>query len=86
MRNTPRLSVAWNATKTCKTAVQFHKRSKTSRDHRVVSLEELKANSQLPSVSVLCPEHNDQFRFFDKDCSRELVETVIPLIIAGTSV
>ena len=70
----------------CKTRVQFHKRSKTSRDHRVVSLEELKANSQLPSVSVLCPEHNDQFCFFDKDCSRELVETVTPLIIAGTSV
>ena len=54
----------------CKTAAQFHKRSKTSRDHRVVSLEELKANPQLASVSVLCPEHNDQFRFFDKDCGR----------------
>ena len=52
----------------CKTAAQFHKRSKTSRDHRVVSLEELNANPQLASVSVLCPEHNDQFRFFDKDC------------------
>ena len=52
----------------CKTAAQFHTRNKASRDHRVVSLEELEANPQLASVSVLCPEHNDQFRFFDQDC------------------
>ena len=30
--------------------------------------KELKANPQLASVSVLCPEHNDQFRFFDENC------------------
>ena len=52
----------------CKTAAQIHKRSKLSRDHRVVTFKELKANPQLASVSVLCPEHNDQFRFFDENC------------------
>ena len=52
----------------CKAAAQIHKRSKLSRDHRVVTFKELKANPQLASVSVLCPEHNDQFRFFDENC------------------
>ena len=54
----------------CKTAAQIHKRSKLSRDHRVVTFKELKENPQLASVSVLCPEHNDQFRFFDENCGR----------------
>ena len=67
----------------CKTAAQFHKRSKTSRDHRVVSLEELKANPQLASVSVLCPEHNDQFRFFDKDCARVICRDCYALNHSG---
>ena len=52
----------------CMTAAQFHKRSKISGDHRVVTFKELKANPRLASVSVLCPEHNDQFRFFDENC------------------
>ena len=67
----------------CKTAAQFHKRSKTSRDHRVVSLEELKANPQLDSVSVLCPEHNDQFRFFDQDCGRVICRDCYALDHSG---
>ena len=67
----------------CKTAAQFHKRSKTSRDHRVVSLEELKANPQLASVSVLCPEHNDQFRFFDKECGRVICRDCYALNHSG---
>ena len=52
----------------CETAALFHKSSKATRDHRVVSLEELKANPQLASLSELCPEHNEKFRFFDNDC------------------
>ena len=52
----------------CKTAAQFHTRNKASRDHRVVSLEELKANPQLASVSLICQTHNDKFRFFDERC------------------
>lgn len=53
----------------CKTAAQFHTRNKASCDHRVVSLEEMKANPQLAFLSVYCPEHNDQeFRYFDEDC------------------
>ena len=67
----------------CKTAAQFHKRSKTSRDHRVVSLEELEANPQLASVSVLCPEHNDQFRFFDQDCGRVICRDCYALNHSG---
>ena len=67
----------------CKTAAQFHKRSKASRDHRVVSLEELNANPQLASVSVLCPEHNDQFRFFDQDCGRVICRDCYALNHSG---
>ena len=53
----------------CDTAAQIHKSSKLSRDHRVVTFKELKANPQLAFASVRCPEHNDQeFRFFDEDC------------------
>ena len=54
----------------CKTAAQFHTRNKASRDHQVFSLEELKANPRLSTVPVLCPEHNDQFVFFDENCGR----------------
>ena len=67
----------------CKTAAQFHKRSKASRDHRVVSLEELKANPQLASVPVFFPEHNDQFRFFDKDCGRVICRDCYALNHSG---
>ena len=52
----------------CDTAAQIHKSSKLSRDHRVVTFKELTANPQLTFASVLCPEHNDPFRFFDEDC------------------
>ena len=42
----------------CKIAAGFHTRNKTSRGHRIVSLE--------PSaVSVKCPRHDEQFRLFD---------------------
>ena len=66
-----------------KTAAQFHTRNKASRDHRVVSLEELEANPQLASVSVLCPEHNDQFRFFDQDCGRVICRDCYALNHSG---
>ena len=57
--------------KMCKTAAQFHTRNKASCYHRVVSLEEMKANPQLVFLSVHCPVHNDQeFRYFDEDCCR----------------
>ena len=54
----------------CKTAAQFHTRNKASRDHRVVSLEELEENPQLASVSLICQKHNDKFRFFDERCDK----------------
>ena len=52
----------------CKTAAQFHTRNKASRDHQVVSLEELEAKPQLASVSLVCQKHNDKFRFFEEWC------------------
>ncbi|XP_068699698.1 E3 ubiquitin-protein ligase TRIM45-like isoform X2 [Montipora foliosa] len=53
----------------CKDVARLHARQKATRNHCVVSLEELKANPKLTTVSdILCPEHNDQFRFFDEDC------------------
>ena len=67
----------------CKTAAQIHKRSKLSRDHRVVTFKELKANPQLASVSVLCPEHNDQFRFYDQDCGRVICRDCYALNHSG---
>ena len=67
----------------CKTSAQFHTRNKASRDHRVVTLKELKANPRLASVSVLCPEHNDQFRFFDEDCGRVICRDCYALDHSG---
>ena len=63
----------------CKTAAQFHTRNKTSRDHRVVTLEELEANPQLASVSLTCQKHNDKFRFFDEKCGQVVCRECIAL-------
>ena len=63
----------------CKTAAQFHTRNKTSRDHRVVTLEELEANPQLASVSLTCQKHNDKFRFFDEKCEQVVCRECIAL-------
>ena len=63
----------------CKTAAQFHTRNKASRDHRVVTLEELEANPQLVSVSFTCQKHNDKFRFFDEKCGQVVCRECIAL-------
>ena len=63
----------------CKTAAQFHTRNKASRDHRVVTLEELEANPQLASVSLTCQKHNDKFRFFDEKCGQVVCRECIAL-------
>ena len=52
----------------CKTAAHSHTCNKASRDHQAVSLEELEANPQLASVSLICQKHNDKFRFFEEWC------------------
>ena len=67
----------------CKTAAQFHTRNKASRAHRVVTFKELKVNPRLASVSVLCPEHNDQFCFFDEDCGRVICRDCYALDHSG---
>ena len=54
----------------CELVAQFHTRQKISRDHRVVSITELKASPRLNAISVFCPEHNELFRYFDKDCGQ----------------
>ena len=63
----------------CKDAARFHTRQKISRDHRVVSLEELKANPKLAAVPVYCSEHNEQFRFFDEDCGHVVCRDCVTL-------
>ena len=67
----------------CKTAAQFHTRNGASRDHRVVTFKEPKANPRLASVTVLCPEHNDQFCFFDEDCGRVICRDCYTLDHSG---
>jgi len=63
----------------CEDAARWHARNKASRDHRVVSLEELKANPKLAAVSVFCSEHNEQFRFFDDECGHVVCRDCVTL-------
>jgi len=63
----------------CEDAARWHARNKASRDHRVVSLEELKANPKLAAVSVFCSEHNEQFRFFDEECGHVVCRDCVTL-------
>ncbi|XP_068742924.1 tripartite motif-containing protein 2-like isoform X2 [Montipora capricornis] len=64
----------------CKDAARFHTRQKATRDHCVVSLEEVKANPKLTAaIDVLCAEHNDQFRFFDEDCGHVVCRDCVTL-------
>ncbi|XP_068699703.1 tripartite motif-containing protein 2-like [Montipora foliosa] len=64
----------------CKDAAHFHTRQKATRGHCVVTLEELKANPKLAAVGdVICPEHNDQFRFFDEDCGQVVCRDCVTL-------
>ncbi|XP_068740131.1 E3 ubiquitin-protein ligase TRIM45-like [Montipora capricornis] len=63
----------------CKDASRWHVRQRASRDHRVVSLEELKANPRLAAVAVFCSEHNEQFRFFDEDCGHVVCRDCVTL-------
>ena len=67
----------------CKTAARFHTRNGASRDHRVVTFKEPKANPRLASVTVLCPEPNDQFCFFDEDCGRVICRDCYALDHSG---
>ena len=54
----------------CELVALFHTRQKISRDHRVVSIAEQKANPHLNAIPVICSEHNEPFRYFDKDCGQ----------------
>ena len=63
----------------CKDLARFHTRQKATRDHRVFSLEELKANPKLTAVRVYCSEHNDPFRFFDEDCGHVVCRDCVTL-------
>ena len=58
------------------TAAQFHTCNKASRDHQVVSLEELEANPQLASVSLICLKHNDEFQFLMRNVVMPFVGNV----------
>ncbi|XP_068751007.1 tripartite motif-containing protein 2-like [Montipora capricornis] len=63
----------------CKDAARWHVRHRAFRDHRVVLLEELKANPKLAAVPVFCSEHNEQFRFFDEDCGHVVCRDCVTL-------
>eukprot|EP00462_Mataza_sp_D1_P012321 CAMPEP_0175150936 /NCGR_PEP_ID=MMETSP0087-20121206/18181_1 /TAXON_ID=136419 /ORGANISM="Unknown Unknown, Strain D1" /LENGTH=574 /DNA_ID=CAMNT_0016437005 /DNA_START=30 /DNA_END=1754 /DNA_ORIENTATION=+ len=63
----------------CSEAARLHTRVKIARDHRVVSLEELKANPQLAASPIVCSEHNEPFRFFDQDCQRVVCRDCVTL-------
>ncbi|XP_068688634.1 tripartite motif-containing protein 3-like isoform X1 [Montipora foliosa] len=65
--------------KMCKDAARWHVRHRAFRDHRVVLLEELKANPKLAAVPVFCSEHNEQFRFFDEDCGHVVCRDCVTL-------
>ena len=56
----------------CATATRFHSRNKASRDHKVVSLEQL-------AVSVFCTEHKEQFRLFDEECNHMVCRSCVTL-------
>ena len=63
----------------CEDAARWHARQKATRDHHVVSLEDLKANPKLAAVPVICSDHNEQFRFFDEDCGHVVCGECITL-------
>ena len=63
----------------CKDLARLHIRQKVSRDHRVVSFEELKANPKLAALPIYCSEHNEQFRFFDEDCGHVVCRDCVTL-------
>ena len=63
----------------CNDVARLHTRQKATRDHHVVSLEELKANPKLAAMPVFCPEHNAQFRFFDEDCGHAVCRDCVTL-------
>ena len=64
----------------CKDAARWHTRQKATCDHRVVSLEKLKANPKFAAVPIFCSEHNDQqYRFFDEKCNRVVCRDCVAL-------
>ena len=63
----------------CKDVARWHTRQKATREHRVVSLEELKANPKLATIPLFCPEHNEQYRFFDEECNHVVCRDCVTL-------
>ena len=59
----------------CNDAARWHVRHV----HRVVLLEELKANPKLAAVPVFCSEHNEQFRFFNEACGHVVCRDCVTL-------
>ena len=63
----------------CKNVARWHTRQKATREHRVVSLKELKANPKLATIPLFCPEHNEQYRFFDEECNHVVCRDCVTL-------
>ena len=63
----------------CKDVARWHTRQKATREHRVVSLKEIKANPNLATTPLFCPEHNEQYRFFDEECNHVVCRDCVTL-------
>jgi hypothetical protein len=52
----------------CAIGSTFHTKSKTSRNHTVIPLDEVSKSRS--NISVICAEHGDPFKFYDTICQR----------------
>jgi hypothetical protein len=55
----------------CETAAKLHSRTKSTKNHRLVLLSNLDENSSCNHGEIfclVCPTHNDTYRYFDRDC------------------
>jgi hypothetical protein len=57
----------------CATAKSMHMRATATKTHRIVALEELQINPSLAATApLLCQEHKQPVRFYDKQCALQV--------------
>lgn len=66
----------------CEEAAPWHTRTRLTRDHHTISLEELQKNPKL-AVPSFCLEHNEPYRFFDQDCDMTICRDCVALEHSG---
>jgi len=78
----------------CDVVAKIHQRTKSLKGHRLVSVVSSTANSHLfATANEICPEHRDEYRYFDVECAKVLCRdcvilshkscTVTPLDVAA---